>query len=91
MDLSGTSAAQLFWELPPERLADLPEGVVIPRVMERGTLADYRWLLHTCPAGRLGAWYSAHGARHLSPRSLALWSCLLDRPRPQSIQIPWHA
>lgn len=91
MDLSGTTAAQLFWDVAPERIADLPEGFVIPRVMERGTLADYRWLLRTCPADRLTAWYRSHAARHLSPRSLALWACLLDCPRPTPTQVPWHA
>jgi hypothetical protein len=90
MDVRGTSVAALFWELPPERFSDLPETVVFPRVMERGTVADYRWLLGACPADRLVSWFSAHAARHLSPRAMALWACLLSVPRPRPTQMAWH-
>jgi len=90
VEIASTSIARLFWEYAPARLVDLPDEVVFARVMERGTLDDSRWLLRTIPAQRLSAWFDSRAARHLGPRSLALWACLLRRPMPIQSVVPWH-
>ena len=92
VDVASTPIARLFWEYASSRLVDLPDEVVFARVMERGTLEDSRWLLRSIPAPRLSAWFDARAARHLGPRSLALWACLLRRPTPMSMHaaLPWH-
>lgn len=39
------SIARLFWDMDPEKLEPLRyRRVIIPRVLNYGTLADWRWL-----------------------------------------------
>lgn len=90
LDLTTAPVGRLFWEYSHSQLADLPDGVVFARIMERGTVADYRWLLRSIPAVTLGDWFDASAPRHLTPRAQALWACLLHRPRRPTTSIPWH-
>jgi hypothetical protein len=90
IDLSTAPTGRLFWEYSIQQRAHLPHGVVAARVMERGTIDDYRWLLRSIPADTLGAWFDTSAPRQLTPRALALWACLLNHPRRSSPSIPWH-
>ena len=66
-------------------------AIISAAVMERGSVEDMRWLLKRAGKSALRS-ILPQCARRLSPRSLALWKCLLninDLPKPQ--RIPWTA
>jgi hypothetical protein len=80
----------LLWAYRLEQGTDLPIAVVAAAVMDRGDLAAMRWLISTLGRPRLAALLPSI-ARRLSPRSQALWSCVLDQPRRPSTCVPWVA
>ena len=63
-----------FAYMNPEQYA----GVVIERILERGTWGEVNWLFDRYGEDRLAAWVRGHGFRLLSPRSFALWRLVLD-------------
>ena len=85
--------ARLLWEYPVGMSEAIPDEIIFAKVMERGTIDEGRWLLGAFPSDRLATWFDHHALRHLSPRSLRLWACLLERPLPTGRpQVPWiHA
>src|SRR3989304_5625355 len=52
-------------------------GVVIERILDRGSWAEINWLYDTYGEARLADWVRQHGFRLLSPRSFALWRLIL--------------
>jgi len=52
-------------------------GVIIERVLERGTWEQTRWLFATYGEERVAAWIQRYGFRLLSKRSFALWRLAL--------------
>ena len=54
------------------------EGVIIERVLEKGTWEQTRWLFSIIGEARVGKWVREHGYRLLSKRSFALWRLALD-------------
>ncbi len=61
-----------------EITAKTHHGVIIERVLERGTWAQARWLFATYGEKAVTAWVQRHGFRLLSKRSFALWRLALD-------------
>lgn len=52
-------------------------GVVIERILERGSWAEIRWLLDSYGKPRIAAWVSRHGYRLLDPRAFHYWRWML--------------
>lgn len=48
-------------------------GVIIERVLERGSWEQLRWLFDTYSESRVADWVKQHGFRLLSRHSFALW------------------
>lgn len=89
-DLPTTTAA-LLWSYRIDANGCMPLPLVAAAVMERGSLADMRWLLTTIGAARLRSLLPGLASR-LSPRALALWTCILEaEPRPPTDGVPWIA
>lgn len=62
------------------------QGVIIERILERGTWEQLRWLFTTYGEDEVAAWVRQHGFRLLSKRSFALWRLVLgvtDYQAPQ--------
>lgn len=53
-------------------------GVIIERVLERGSWQQASWLFATYGETDVAQWVSRHGFRLLSKRSFALWRLTLD-------------
>lgn len=53
-------------------------GVIIERILERGTWAQLRWLFARYGEENVAEWVRQHGFRLLSKRSFALWRLALD-------------
>ena len=53
-------------------------GVIIERILERGTWEQLRWLFATYGEDEVADWVRRHGFRLLSRRSFALWRLALD-------------
>jgi hypothetical protein len=72
------STAWLFPEYDFDAM-DLKEhsGVIIERLLERGTWPQIRWLFATYSEARVAGWVRRHGFRLLSKRSFALWRLVL--------------
>jgi len=58
--------------------AETHKGVIIERILERGTWAQTRWLFATYGEKAVVTWVQQHGFRLLSKRSFALWRLALD-------------
>ncbi len=73
------STAWLFPEYDFESI-DLKhhQGVIIERILERGTWEQVRWLFAGYGEERVAEWVRRHGFRLLSKRSFALWRLALD-------------
>jgi hypothetical protein len=73
-----TDAAWLFPEYDFEsmNLRD-HRGVIIERMLERGSWAQVRWLFATYGEADVAKWVRRHGFRLLSKRSFALWRLTL--------------
>ena len=52
-------------------------GVIIERVLERGSWEQVRWLFATYGEAEVAKWVRRHGFRLLSKRSFALWRLAL--------------
>jgi hypothetical protein len=52
-------------------------GVIIERVLERGSWKQVRWLFATYGEAKVAEWVRQHGFRLLSKRSFALWKLAL--------------
>jgi hypothetical protein len=63
-----------FDRMNPEEYA----GVVIERILERGTWGEVNWLFDYYGEDKLAAWVREHGFRLLSSRSFALWRLVLN-------------
>ena len=63
-----------FATIDPERHA----GVIMERILERGSWEQTRWLFATYGEKRVAEWVRQHGFRLLSKRSFALWRLALD-------------
>jgi hypothetical protein len=53
-------------------------GVIIERILEKGSWAQIRWLFTTFSEAKVTLWVRQHGFRLLSRRSFALWRLVLD-------------
>jgi hypothetical protein len=73
--------ASTAWLFPEYDFADMdPEehaGVIIERVLERGSWDELRWLFTRYGEPRVAEWVRRHGFRLLSRRSFALWQVAL--------------
>jgi len=52
-------------------------GVIIERILERGSWAELRWLFARYGEKRVAEWVRQHGFRLLTKRSFALWRLAL--------------
>lgn len=86
-----TSVLQLKQpDIPPDMAWLFPEyafgamgvqthsGVIIERVLERGSWEQLRWLFSTYGEASVADWVGKHGFRLLSKRSFALWRLVLN-------------
>jgi len=71
------SLFQLFWEYDPLEI-DLIEhaGLIIGRVMERGSWASMLWLQKTYSRDQLLSFLEKKGHRMLPPRELNYWALM---------------
>ena len=73
-----TDSAWLFPEYEYESLSlERHSGVIIERMLERGSWEQVRWLFRTYGEERVAEWLRLHGFRLLSKRSFALWRLTL--------------
>lgn len=71
-------AAWLFPEYDVQSIElERHRGVIIERVLERGSWEQARWLFATYGEGAVAEWVRHHGFRLLSRRSFALWRLAL--------------
>jgi hypothetical protein len=54
------------------------QGVIIERILERGSWQQIRWLFRTYGEYLVADWVRKHGFRLLSKRSFTLWRLSLD-------------
>ena len=54
------------------------QGVIIERVLERGSWEQLQWLFATYGETNVAQWVCNHGFRLLSKRSFSLWCLILD-------------
>jgi hypothetical protein len=73
--------ASTAWLFPEYDFASMDSethaGVIIERVLERGSWAELRWLFATYGEPAVAEWVRRHGFRLLSKRSFALWRLVL--------------
>jgi hypothetical protein len=73
------STAWLFPEYEFESIGlEGHSGVIMERLLDRGTWDQVRWLFATYGEDRVASWVQRHGFRLLSKRSFALWRLALD-------------
>ncbi|MCG8558031.1 MAG: hypothetical protein MJD61_22505 [Proteobacteria bacterium] len=89
----------VFWDVDPSEI-DL-EGdstYVIARVLEKGRMAEVRWLMRTYGLSSIHRVLATAANPELSPRTLAMWRVVLDaKDEPwanppawrQRSSIPW--
>ena len=73
------------------------QGVIIERILERGSWEQVRWLFSTFGEQQVSAWVRSHGFRLLSGRSFAFWRLVLgiidfqapDWIREAKEMVPW--
>jgi len=74
--------ADMEWLFPEYEFAAMTlqsyRGVIIERVLEKGSWEQLRWLFHTYGEQAAADWVRDHGFRLLSKRSFSLWCCALD-------------
>lgn len=70
------------WLFPEYNFAEIRlkqhRGVIIERILERGSWEQLRWLFTTLGEAEVAAWVRKHGFRLLSKRSFALWRLALN-------------
>jgi hypothetical protein len=90
--------ARLKTLFPEYDLAGLNAGrdrtLVVSRILDRGRLADVRWLLGRLPEDDIVRFIVEDGARLLSRRSLRLWSLVFSAapkapPKWRTKENPW--
>ena len=88
-DAMPADSAWLFPEYDADEM-DLVQhrGVIIERILERGSQNQLRWLFCTYGEAAVADWVRRHGFRLLSKRSFALWRLALD---VREIDIPTWA
>jgi hypothetical protein len=73
--------ADTAWLFPEYAFEDIdPEthrGVIIERILERGSWEQVRWLFYTYGEEKVADWVQRHGFRLLSKRSFAFWRLVL--------------
>ena len=52
-------------------------GVIIERILERGSWEQIRWLFRTYGEEQVAGWVQQHGFRLLSKRTFAFWRLVL--------------
>lgn len=73
-----TDTAWLFPEYEFEAMGlESHSGVIIERILERGTWAQLRWMFAHYGEQYVADWVRRHGFRLLSKRSFALWRLAL--------------
>jgi hypothetical protein len=89
MTMSGNRLTPVGGRLPADTAWLFPEydckqmdlkhhqGVIIERILERGTWEQIRWLFATYGEEQVATWVQRHGFRLLSKRSFALWRLAL--------------
>jgi len=74
--------ADMAWLFPEYAFAMMDiqthRGVIIERVLERGSWEQTRWLFATYGEAAVAEWVSKHGFRLLSKRSFAMWRLVLN-------------
>lgn len=69
----------LFWEYDPLRIDLIKHaGLIIGRVMERGSWASMLWLKKTYSRDQLVSFLETKGHRMLPPRELNYWAMVND-------------
>ena len=72
----------LEWLFPEYDFAEVEleshQGVIIERVLERGSWEQVRWLFKAYGENIVAEWVRKHGFRLLSKRSFALWKLALN-------------
>jgi hypothetical protein len=72
----------MAWLFPEYDFAEMDlqtyQGVIIERVLERGSWEQVKWLFATYGETAVARWVQKHGFRLLSKRSFALWRLALD-------------
>lgn len=63
-------------------------GVIIERILDRGSWAEIRWLVDTYGKRGIAQWVRAHGYRRLDPRAFNYWRTMLGIKRYQVP--PWE-
>lgn len=75
-------APDMAWLFPEydfgKMTLDGHRGVIIERVLERGSWAQVRWLFATYGEADVATWIRKHGFRLLTKRSFAMWRVALD-------------
>jgi hypothetical protein len=81
-DLAASLPADSAWLFPEYDVDQMDlvhhRGVIIERILERGTWEQARWLFATYGKATVADWVRDHGFRLLSKRSFALWRLALD-------------
>lgn len=74
--------SDMAWLFPEYAFAAMDvqthRGVIIERVLERGSWEQLRWLFATYGEAAVADWVARHGFRLLSKRSFALWRLALN-------------
>jgi hypothetical protein len=71
-------AGWLFPEYDLESIdVDAHPGLIIERILEKGSWEQLRWLFATYEEGQVAEWIRRHGFRLLSKRSFSLWRLTL--------------
>jgi len=77
--------AWLFPEYDFEKMGvESHRGVIIERILEKGTWDQLRWLFSTYGEKNVAEWVRKHGFRLLSKRSFALWRLALGIKKYQA-------
>ncbi len=79
---SEQTPVDMAWLFPEYTFAEMDlqtyRGVIIERVLERGSWEQLRWLFAIYGEAEVAGWVRKHGFRLLSRRSFALWQLALD-------------
>lgn len=74
--------ADMAWLFPEYAFTTMDiqshQGIIIERVLERGSWEQIRWLFIMYGEKVVAQWVSRHGFRLLSKRSFALWRLVLN-------------
>jgi uncharacterized protein DUF6922 len=69
----------LFWDVDPGSIDPRRDaGFVIPRVLERGRLADVQWLMRVVGVARIHAFFRDEGSAELSRATVAFWRAYFE-------------